>query len=289
MAIIRLRKILKKEHQPVQSADMAKPRILLTGDDGYQSHGTRLLIKMLRDDYDLTVCGTVTQQSAVGGKVSLASGFKYGKKEVDGIPAYWVEGTPVDAIEIASSLFDEPFDFAVSGINWGANLGTAVYSSGTVNAAVGAIARGASKQSIAISWDLPPEFYTMHHDKDHSIEEYFEYPGQVTKKLLTFCIENKLWGADWLNINLPQQPSNKVKLSQMVVDVQQIYDYSTRLKDEEGHYSFLSHGRVFSNDLSEEYDVRALTDGYISISPCKLSLVDQEKFERMKTVEFALG
>ena len=47
---------------------MAKKRILLTGDDGYQSLGTRLVAHVLRENYDLTIAGTVSQQSAVGGE-----------------------------------------------------------------------------------------------------------------------------------------------------------------------------------------------------------------------------
>lgn len=97
---------------------MAKKRILLTGDDGYQSLGTRLVAHVLRENYDLTIAGTVSQQSAVGGKISLADGFNWEKTTVDGIKAYWVDGTPTDAMELMGAADEEPFDLTISGMNW---------------------------------------------------------------------------------------------------------------------------------------------------------------------------
>lgn len=265
-----------------------RPRILLTGDDGYQSHGTRLLAHFLREGFDLTIAGTVAQQSGVGGKVSIATGFNWGRAEVDGIPAFWVEGTPVDTIELLANFEIEPFDVVISGINWGANLGATLANSGTVNAAIGSLVRQLTKQAIAVSWDLPPEFYTMHHDKEHSIVEYLEYPGKVIDRLLRQCIKEKLWGAQFLNINLPQKPTTQVKVTRLIEDVRQVYDQPFKHSGESGHFSYADSGRVFSKTLDQVYDVRALTDGYISISPCLVNLVHEEAFQKLQKAPFQL-
>lgn len=45
-----------------------KKKILLTGDDGYDSLGTRLLVRGLRDEFDLKIAGTKDQMSGVGGE-----------------------------------------------------------------------------------------------------------------------------------------------------------------------------------------------------------------------------
>ncbi|MBW7955537.1 hypothetical protein H3C66_02285 [Patescibacteria group bacterium] len=267
---------------------MSRSRILLTGDDGYQSLGTRLLAHVLREKFDLTIAGTITQQSAVGGKISLKDGFKWGSAEVDGTPAFWVEGTPVDAMELMACYDIPSFDFVISGVNWGANLGGAVYSSGTFNAAVAAIVRGTARQAVAISWDLPPEFYTMHHDKKHSLEEYLQYPGHTIKELLTQCIDEKLWGAQLLNINLPQQPAQHVRVTKLLEDVRQIYDYSGKEFGKEGRFTFDGADRVFKNDIDQVYDVRALTDGYISLTPCQVDLVQPKLYQSLQKVQFKI-
>jgi 5'/3'-nucleotidase SurE len=46
-------------------------RILLTGDDGYNSIGTRLLVHALKNEHTLQIAATKSQQSGVGGQLSL--------------------------------------------------------------------------------------------------------------------------------------------------------------------------------------------------------------------------
>lgn len=268
---------------------MSKPRLLLTGDDGYQSLGTRLLIKMLAAEFDLTVAGTVTQQSGVGGKLSIHSGFRWGKTEVDGVPAFWVEGTPVDAMELMASFDLEPFPYVVSGINWGANLGGAVFSSGTVNAAMAAVVRGAARQALALSWDLPPAFYTLNHDQAHLLVEYVAYPGQVAASLIKECLAHQLWGAAWLNINFPQQPTTAVSVTKMLADVKSIYGATPRQTGNEGVFSYAGTDRLFSNTIDPVYDVRALTDGYISLTPCHVDLVQPPVLAKLQHHRFQLA
>jgi 5'-nucleotidase len=270
---------------PVQLMDMAK-RLLLTGDDGYQSLGTRLLVHVLRDLYDVTVVGTVTQQSAVGGKLSLADGFNWGKTEVDGVSAYWIDGTPTDGMEFISCLKDEKFDLTISGVNWGANLGTAVYGSGTVNAAIGSIVRGVTDQAIAVSWDLPSQFYLMRHDVEHSLDEYLEYPGKTLRQVLQQCIENNSWGVELLNINFPQKPTTEYRITKLTQRAKLIYnDEGKEIVGSEGYFTFQKSNRVYMNDIPDEYDVKALTNGFISISPCHVDLLDETQYQKLQSIQ----
>ena len=62
------------ESHPLRSFFMNIKRILLTGDDGYNSLGTRLLIYFLKDRYELAIAGTKHQQSGVGGHVNVLKG-----------------------------------------------------------------------------------------------------------------------------------------------------------------------------------------------------------------------
>ncbi len=266
---------------------MSLRRILLTGDDGYQSIGTRLLIHALKDKYDLTIAGTVTQQSGVGGGVSLSAGFNWGVTEVDGVKAFWVEGSPVDAMELMSSYDQKPFDLTITGLNWGANIGSAVYGSGTINAAIGAVMRNMTQQAIAVSWDLPPEFYLMHHNVKHSLEEYFEYPGKALTQLLELSIENRLWGAQMLNINFPHSPTNTVKVTKLMQNVRKIYQSDQKVTGKEGHYMYKGR-RIFSTTADPMYDVRALSDGHISISPCTIDMLDTSTYQKIHQMQINL-
>jgi len=268
---------------------MSTQRILLTGDDGYQSHGTRLLSHFLRNDFDVVIAGTQAQQSGVGGKVSISTGFNWGKDVVDGVPAYWVDGTPVDAMELMGIMDVDPFDLVISGINWGSNFGATLMNSGTVNAAMAALGRGLCKKSIAISWDLPPEFYMMQHDKSHSLEQYLDYPGKVIFQVLKQAIHAELWGAQFLNINLPHQKTNTVKVTRPTDDIFSIYSRMVKTTGDDGHYSYGDSGRVFSKSIHSLYDVRAVTEGFISLTPCHLNFLHEEAYQKLQNVQFALN
>lgn len=66
-----------------------KPTILLTGDDGFSSIATRLLVHFLKDDYQLFIGGTSTQQSAMGGRLTLKGG-PWVERVLDGVPGVMV-------------------------------------------------------------------------------------------------------------------------------------------------------------------------------------------------------
>jgi 5'-nucleotidase len=267
--------------------------IILTGDDGYNSAGTRLLIHILRKNYKLQVIGTRHQQSAVGGKISLADGFQWCETTVDDIPALCVDGTPADCTELAAAYFDEPFDLAISGVNWGVNMGTAVFGSGTVNAALRMISVKAAKKAIAVSWDLPPEFYIMAHENNHDIEQFLEYPGKILAKLLEEIFAANFWGVDLLNINLPFAPTTKVKFAEANSHSPDIYDYSRYSvekgkKEQKQHLTYTNHRR-YDAHVSDSSDVKAVTDKYISISPCRYDLMDSQAYQKYKDLQLDLA
>ncbi len=268
---------------------MSKPRILLTGDDGYNSYGTRVLIHCLRDQYDLTVAGTTTQQSAMGGKMSLSKGFDWSLTEVDGIPAFQVDGSPVDAMELVSDYFidDEPFDLIISGINWGCNLGTATYSSGTVNAAVRGLMTDVGRRAIAMSWDLLSDQWIDAHVSNHNLDAYIEYPGQMVCKLLDLFEEHQYWGAELLNVNFPSQLTRQVKLTRLAIKSRAVYVHQPMSKADQGHYVYGA-SRVKEPGLESHIDGQALEDGFITVTPCRIDFTDDQSFQQHGSFETQL-
>lgn len=269
---------------------MAKKRVLLTGDDGYNSLGTRLVIDALKDSYDLYIAGTLRQQSAVGSKISIHTGFEWGKDTVDGVPALWVDATPADAIELATAYFNRPFDFTISGVNWGANLGTAIPSSGTLGAAQRALAVELSPRAIAFSWDLPVAMYTMAHNGVDALDDYLEYPGSLIEPVIAKALENNWWDAPLLNVNFPVKQNGEVKITELLSNLKEIYDYSAtkvHQAEEGGHFEYKG-SRNKADVFEDTTDVGAINAGYISVTPCKYDYLHEDAYRSHKNKHFSL-
>ncbi len=264
-----------------------KKQVLLTGDDGFQSAGTRLLIHFFKDKYELTVAGTTTQQSGVGGTLSIYDGFNWKKTQVDGVPAYQVDGSPADCAELLVSYDDRKFDFVISGINWGANMGPSLFGSGTVNAALRSLGTGIASKAITLSWDVAPEYYTMDHSIKTDLGGLIDYPGKIAAQVVELAVKNNFWGADLLNVNLPLKPTRTMVFTRPTTKISDVFDYTGYWRDRDQgqvkqHYSYAQGGRVYNLDLSSEYDVKAVSDGYISIAPCKFDILNETIYNQVK-------
>lgn len=266
---------------------MSVQRILLTGDDGYNSIGTRLLIRALKDTYDLRICATKLQQSGVGGKITMNGHHEYGEAVVDGIPAVWVDGTPGDAIELAQGLFPEPFDLVISGVNLGPNASSGIIASGTYTAAVRSLGVNLAPHALAISWDAPVEFWSRAHTADEDITPYLEYPGGVLRPLIDRCIAENFWNVSLLNINVPNKDTRDVRFTKVQKDITKYFSYPIMI-DRQNHT--FSYGRDPFNIQEDNlrYDVAAIEAGYISITPCAFDMTHYTTFEKLENEEIAL-
>lgn len=130
--------------------------ILVTTDDGFDADGFRLLTKLCRRVPRAKVWTVAPQENCSGcGTSRQLSGTL--KVVRTGDCSWTVDGTPVDCVEWAlrrsSKLLPARFDAAFSGINYGANAGlVTILCSGTVGAALAAVARGVP--AMAISQDV---------------------------------------------------------------------------------------------------------------------------------------
>lgn len=253
--------------------------ILLTGDDGYNSLGTRVLIHHLRKDFKLAIAGTSYQQSGVGGLKSITKTGTWGETKVEGIPAFWIEGSPVDAMESARVYFHHPFDYVISGINWGANMGGCLFSSGTFAAADYAIHLGITKQAIAISWDLPAIFHFKNHSLQDGVASYIDHPGKAAYTVIRETLKQKFWGADIININIPEKISSVIEVVKPVTPICGLWsDIKLDKKTKTFNYERRNHSTKIG---SRDTDIQALTRGHIAVSPCQSTLLDKEIYQHM--------
>jgi len=259
---------------------MKVKRILLTGDDGYNSTGTRLLVHILKSEYQLCIAGTKDQQSGVGGRKTLGKNLVWGEDVVDGVQAIWIEGTPVDSIECAKEFFKEPFDLVISGINFGVNVSGSLITSGTFSAAFHAVNLGIAPWALSISLDCSANKYIEEHKKDADIRMYHTYPGQEAYKIIQEAIKEDLWGAEILNINFPAQPTAEVIFTDCMETMYGLWATSVLYADA---HTYTAPVRTFTKGMAPfGTDVWALEKGKISITPCHSSMVDKDALKKIK-------
>lgn len=261
---------------------MTIKNILITGDDGYKSIGTRLLIHALKDRYKLAVAGTLTQQSGVGGYISVAEGGRWGEDEVDGVKVLWVDGHPVDAMECAQAYFFEPFDLVLSGINLGANVSGSFITSGTMAAAARAITLGLAPRSIAMSWQVPPGLWHRVHD---GTEDVTPYLAKASKSMLELAINHEFWGAPFLNINFPTKPSCTARMTQFLPDIKGYYLYPLIMDRTTMRFTYPS---TFVKKIARnpQYDTGAIASGIIAITPCRRDILDERVYKKYAKISY---
>jgi 5'-nucleotidase len=260
--------------------------ILLTGDDGYKSLGIRLLIGFLKDKFNLKLAATLTQQSGVGGKMSLVKGGRWGKVEADGVSGIWVKGTPMDAVGCAKTFFKKTkFDLVISGINLGPNISGAVMSSGTFAAAHRALYINLAPFSLVLSWNLPSSYWFKDHNVRQELKRYHNYPGKISAKVVDLCIKNKFWNSRLLNINFPVKKAVKVKFARLLPNLEEIYPDQVKF-NKDSTFSYLKTAQ--NKTKHTDYDSWALKNNFISITPCDPYMLDKKVYNKVKTKQFNL-
>ncbi len=135
--------------------------ILLTNDDGIDSPTLVPLARALSRLGSVRVVVPSSERSWVGKAITRYDVVQAHEVERDGVPMHAVGGTPADCVSLGvHTLFAEPPDLVVSGINLGLNFGLAfLLSSGTVGGALEAWIAGIP--SIAFSMAIPNDAYGL--------------------------------------------------------------------------------------------------------------------------------
>jgi 5'-nucleotidase len=135
----------------------ARPLVLLSNDDGYQSRGLLAMREALLGTCDVVVVAPEHEQSASSHALSLREPLRL-RTVSEGVHA--LSGTPADCVYVGlhagPRVLSRRPDLVVSGINLGLNLGQDVFYSGTVAAAREAALRGipALATSMHVSLDV---------------------------------------------------------------------------------------------------------------------------------------
>jgi len=248
-------------------------RILLTNDDGVNAPGLQVLRKIaakLSDD--VWVVAPATEQSASSRGVSLHN--PVGLKKLED-KVYAVSGTPTDSVIVAMNevLAGHKPDLVLSGVNRGQNMAEDLTFSGTVAGALQGMQMGVP--SIALS--LARGFQGADSLPWDTAEA--AGPDLITDLLKAGWPEKVI-----LNVNFPDTPVDGIKGVQITRQGHRDFQMSGIDKREHprgGHYYWLTYGAKKSNP-PEGTDLRAIYDGYISVTPLHADLTHEDTLSTLK-------
>lgn len=242
-------------------------KILITNDDGIDSRGITLLEELALPFGEVTVVAPTNDQSGTSHALTLHHPLRVNHVNEN---SYSVYGTPTDCVHYALlDLYGESQpDVILSGINLGPNLGTDVWYSGTVGAAIEGALSGIP--SIAFSLVSTPS-------RVYQEELAQDFIPKLLKKIQKMDRSHLL-----LNVNIPS--SEETEYDVEVTKLGSSY-YEGNLKknmDPRGNEYFWIGGDKLPFDETQGTDSFAIGRGSVSITPLRLEMTHFEKMEFLK-------
>ena len=236
-------------------------KILITNDDGVQAPGIHALADIASNYGEVYVVAPHTNNSAVSHGITMRRPLKSYPTVVKGATlAMGIDGTPADCVKYALAHLKIKPDVVLSGINDERNVGTDVLYSGTVSGAIEANLCG--YPAIAVS------------TTDSNFKVVIDHFPNLFEKLLSGLLTSDTT----ININFPSLETPKgVKVTTVGISR---YD-ETYVEEEDGHR--LS-GPLIDIDQPEETDVKSIMNGYITVTPLKFKLYDDDKINEFMKV-----
>ena len=256
-------------------------KILVINDDGIQSAGLWAAVRALRQVGEVVVVAPAREQSGVGASLTLHSPVKvtpwtpepeFTDNGADQHPvtAHSAEGTPGDCCILALETLTTGVDLVVSGINSGSNTGWDVMVSGTVGGAVQGFNRGKSTIAVSVGSVTSPRY---------------EVAGRLLEGLARRLSERE--GEPlFLNLNIPNVAPDQVKGIKATKLGGLSYRESVRLEssDSDAKLYRIARNRPGNQTQSEDSDIVALRNNYVSITPLRLGMGDDAGMPEVETL-----
>lgn len=253
--------------------------ILVTNDDGFQSKGIDVLLRMMRQFGSVTVIAPKFPQSGMSMAVSLG-----GKPvAVETLPSenavYYasLDGTPASCVKFAiDEFYHRKPDVVVSGINHGYNVASAANYSGTLGAAEEAALNDVPGIGVSLG-DMDP-------DADFSAVEKF-FP-EIFMKLLEGWPQRK---GIYYNVNFPKLKAEEIKGIRVGHQgtghwAEQFEPWAGgNMNPKEGVNIYAIKGHFVDDTPAEDNfaDHHIIRDGYISVTAHNVNNTDFEEVKRL--------
>jgi 5'-nucleotidase len=263
-------------------SDESQPLILITNDDGIASPGLMAAVRAVLDLGEIWVAAPRMQQSGLGrsfpgGTIKVRESIL----DVDGarVRCIALDASPAQAVRhgILRFLPRVP-DLAISGINYGENLGGSVTISGTVGAAIEAAGFGVPTLAASLETDKKHHF-SLSNDVDFSAAALF------VRRFAEWLLRHGMpEGVDVLKLEVPSDatPNTVWRVTRVS---RQPYWVSPVSIDEHGDRHISGYIKEIDFDtLESDSDVQAVAvDRVVSVSPLTIDLTATVGLEGLQT------
>jgi 5'-nucleotidase len=234
---------------------MTRPLVLCSNDDGIEAPYLTALAALIEPFADVVVVAPERQRSAASHAITLHKPLRLTEVRPR---RYALSGTPVDCVYLGIlKLCDRLPAVVVSGVNEGYNLGSDVFYSGTVAAAVEGALRGAA----GIACSLAPDAS----DPERAI--------RFAAAVVRAAVAEPIPVGTVLNVNMPGTATDGY---QWTVLGRRFYeDDVAERRDPRGRPYYWVGGGPAGHDNVEGSDCVAVARGWNSITPMHLDLTDR--------------
>lgn len=247
---------------------MKKPTVLVTNDDGVGCFFLHALVAALQEHFSVIVAAPKSEQSWISKGMSRYRSVKVEKYNDLACPAWSVDGTPSDSVNIAlGNLLDEKPDIIVSGINVGYNTTLPlILCSGTVAGAVEGAFWGLP--ALAFSLVVPRDIFDQVKANNGRYNEEFESTLR-TAATLSAEFTLKLAGKpenDLIvhNINFPYPLTENTPIKHTFPEIRGLGGFFQDTGN--GTYQFSYHHSLDSLPEGNFTDRQCINEGSISYS-----------------------
>ncbi|HKL11922.1 MAG TPA: 5'/3'-nucleotidase SurE [Clostridia bacterium] len=244
-------------------------KLLITNDDGINSKAMmRLADFMAESGHEVTVVAPEVEMSAVSHAITMHDPIRVKKlPSKSSCNCYSTNGTPADCVKIALEvIMERKPDWIISGINKGLNLGSDIFYSGTLSAAMEGWFHGIP--SFALSSPVNSHANTCF------INEFFN------NSIFNPLIEAQYKGL--FNINFPNSTDfNEIRITELGT-LKYVNIYNERIDPRGNTYYWLS-GEIsdqVKNNVST--DIHAVQNGFVSLTPINTDMTDYKRISELK-------
>ena len=188
------------------------PRLLLTNDDGIDSIGLHVLARAMREHGDVVIVAPDSEYSGAGAALGALHLMQpeVRRAEIDGIDEAWaVNGPPGLCVMLMRLGVFGRVDLVVAGINPGANVGRAVYHSGTVGATL--TARNSGISGVAVSQAVTG-FGVEGQGWDEMIaDQHWDVAAHVGSRVVEAVLRSSTDEPVVVNVNVPNLPVDQLR------------------------------------------------------------------------------
>jgi len=261
---------------------MHKRQILLTNDDGIRSPGLWAAAEKLSELGFVTVVAPRDQSSGMGRSLPISSDGIIQEENLtikgQDWNVYAVGGTPAQAVlhAILEVMQAKP-DLVVSGINYGANLGTGITISGTVGAAMEAAALGYRAMAVSL------ETATEHH-LTYSREVDFAGAAFFTKLFARILLEREMPDdVNLFKVDVPEDATPETPWQLTRLARQRYYDPVAPQRVSWETPATMGYKEAASQEgEASDSDVVVMRDKrHVSVTPLSLDMTSRVDFEAL--------